>query len=450
MEDCKNIWNELLIGISNKISTVSYDMWFNSLEPLTVVYNKLIIVAPLKSTKNTIYNNYKDIILDEIKKLNNPFITDFVVITPDEVSVYEKDIKETKEEIVDNIDSKSFFNTDFVFDKFVVGPSNQIVFAAARAIANQPGTLHNPLFIYGGVGLGKTHIMNAIGTEILKNNKKAKIIYCTTEQFVNDYIDSIRNEKDNTQIRNFREKYRNADILMIDDVQFLEGKKSCQEALFHTFNDLYQFKKQIVFTSDRHPKELSFLEERLQSRFASGLTVDISAPDLETRIAILQKKAFYKNVNLPIEVVYFIAENIDSNIRELEGALQKVIFYSQLLGKEPNNIDIIKEALKDDIDVTTHILSMDTIVDATCSYYNVKKQDVIGKKKLKQIVMARQIAIYLIYDMMGVPLASIGSYFGGKDHTTIIYARDKIEELIKTDNLLNKQIKDIRNMIQKQ
>ncbi len=450
MDDCKNIWNELLIGISNNISTVSYDMWFNSLEPLTVAYNKLIIVAKLKSTKQTINNNYRNLILDEIKKLNYSYINDFVIITPDEISVYENQIQQSKKEnSVENQDSKSFFNSDFVFDKFVVGQSNQVVYAAAKAVANQPGTLHNPLFIYGGVGLGKTHIMHAIGNEILKTNKKAKIIYCTTEQFVNDFIDSIKNNKDNEQNRRFREKYRNVDILMLDDIQFLAGKTGTQEALFHTFNDLYQFKKQIVLSSDRHPKELTFLEERLQSRFASGLTVDISTPDLETRIAILQKKAFYKNFNLPIEVVYFIAEKIDSNIRELEGALQKVIFYCQLLGKEPDNIDIIKEALKDDIDVTTHILSLDTIVDATCSYFNVKKQDIIGKKKLKPIVNARQIAIYLIYDMLGVPLATIGSYFGGKDHTTIIYARDKIEELIKTDNLIANQVKDIKNMIQK-
>ncbi|MCX4361821.1 MAG: chromosomal replication initiator protein DnaA [Clostridia bacterium] len=450
MDDCKNIWNELLIGISNNISTVSYDMWFNSLEPLTVAYNKLIIVAKLKSTKQTIINNYRNLILDEIKKLNYSYINDFVIITPDEISVYENQIQQSKKEnSVENQDSKSFFNSDFVFDKFVVGQSNQVVYAAAKAVANQPGTLHNPLFIYGGVGLGKTHIMHAIGNEILKTNKKAKIIYCTTEQFVNDFIDSIKNNKDNEQNRRFREKYRNVDILMLDDIQFLAGKTGTQEALFHTFNDLYQFKKQIVLSSDRHPKELTFLEERLQSRFASGLTVDISTPDLETRIAILQKKAFYKNFNLPIEVVYFIAEKIDSNIRELEGALQKVIFYCQLLGKEPDNIDIIKEALKDDIDVSTHILSLDTIVDATCSYFNVKKQDIIGKKKLKPIVNARQIAIYLIYDMLGVPLATIGSYFGGKDHTTIIYARDKIEELIKTDNLIANQVKDIKNMIQK-
>ena len=450
MEDCKNIWNELSIGISNNISTISYDMWFSALEPLTIAYNKLIIVAKLKSTKQAIYKNYKDLILSEIKKLNLSYINDFVIITPDEISVYENQIQENvSDDLEDNIDSKSLFNNDFTFDKFVVGQSNQLVYAAAKAIASQPGTLHNPLFIYGGVGLGKTHIMNSIGNEILKHNKKAKIIYCTAEQFVNDFIDSIKNNKDNEQNRKFREKYRHVDILMIDDVQLLSGKRETQEALFHTFNDLYQFKKQIVFSSDRHPKELTFLEERLQSRFSSGLTVDISKPDLETRIAILQKKALYKNFNLPVEVVYFIAEKIDSNVRELEGSLQKVIFYCQLLGKNNVDIDMVKEALKDDIDVTTHILSMDTIVDATCTYFNVKKQDIIGNRKLKQLVLARQIAIYLIYDMMGVPLATIGSYFGGKDHTTIIYARDKIEELIKSDNLVNNQVKDIRNMIQK-
>lgn len=448
MDECKKIWNILLLEISNRISTVTYDMWFSSLEPLTIVYNKLIIVAKLKSTKKTINTNYRDVILEEIKKLNT-YVDDFIIITPDEISVYEDKIKEDKKET----ESVDLYNTlvdnNFTFDKFVVGQSNQIVYAAAKAVANQPGTLHNPLFIYGGVGLGKTHIMHAIGNEILKTNKKAKILYCTTEQFVNDFIDSIRNNKDNEQNKRFREKYRNVDILMLDDIQFLAGKTGTQEALFHTFNDLYQYKKQIILSSDRHPKELTFLEERLQSRFSSGLTVDISTPDLETRIAILQKKAYYKNVNLPIEVVYFIAESFDSNIRELEGALQKVIFYCQLEGKEPDNIDIIKEALKDDIDVSNHILSLDSIVDATCSYYNIKKEEVIGKKKLKQIVQARQIAIYLINDMLGVPLATIGSYFGGRDHTTIIYARDKIEEMIKTNNLIANQIKDIKNMIQK-
>ena len=447
MEECKKIWDILLLGISNNISTVSYDMWFKNLEPLTITYNKLIIVANLKSAKNTINKNYRNIILDEIKKLNT-YVDDYLIITPDEIPIYQDKIDEIKKEEASST-NLNMFDSNFTFEMFVVGSSNQIAFAAAKAVAKQPGTLHNPLFIYGGVGLGKTHIMHAIGNEIIKNNKKAKIIYCTTEQFVNDFIDSIRNSKDNEQNRKFREKYRNVDVLMLDDIQFLAGKIGTQEALFHTFNDLYQFKKQIVISSDKHPRELTFLEERLQSRFSSGLTVDISLPDLETRIAILQKKAFYKNVNLPINVIYFIAEKFDKNIRELEGALQKVIFFCQLKGVQPDNIDIIKEALKDDIDVSSHILSLDSIVDATCSYFNIKKQEVIGKKKLKQIVQARQIAIYLINDLLGVPLATIGSYFGGRDHTTIIYARDKIEELAKTDNLVATQIKDIKNMIQK-
>ena len=399
MEESKKIWDVLLLGISNNISTVSYDMWFKNLEPLTVAYNKLILVANLKSAKNTINKNYRNIILDEIKKLNT-YVDDYLIITPEEIPVYQTKIEDEKKE--ENSNYSSIFDPNFTFDKFVVGSSNQIAYAAAKAVASQPGTLHNPLFIYGGVGLGKTHIMHAIGNDILKNNKKSKILYCTTEQFVNDFIDSLKNSKDNIENIKFREKYRRVDVLMLDDIQFLSGKITSQEALFHTFNDLYQSKKQIVISSDRHPRELTFLEERLQSRFSSGLTVDISLPDLETRIAILQKKAFFKNVNLPINVVYFIAEKFDKNVRELEGALQKVIFYCQLKGQQPDNIDIIKEALKDDIDVTTHILSLDSIVDATCSYFNIKKQEVIGKKKLKQIVMARQIAIYLINDLLGL------------------------------------------------
>ena len=292
--------------------------------------------------------------------------------------------------------------------------------------------------------------MHAIGNYVLSQNKNANIIYATTEQFVNDFIESMRNNKVSDKVFNFREKYRKADILMLDDVQFLIGKESSQEALFHTFNDLYQNKKQIVLTSDRHPRDLVSLEERLRSRFNSGLTVDISSPDLETRIAILQKKAYQKNFNISKNIIYFIAEKITSNIREIEGALSKVIFYCQLHNKdEADDLNLVMEALKDDLDSHSNILSLDTITDAVCAYYNITKDEIKGAKKTKNIAEARQIDIYLINDIISCPLMTIGNYLGNRYHSTIIYARDKVTDQLNNDNRIKLIVKDIRNMIEK-
>ncbi len=431
--------------IQGKVSTVSYEMWFSRAEALTVSYNKLIVVVPLKNIKTMLENEYRSTVQWALGQIKT-YVTDVLFILPEDKSAY---LEDADDQPPQPKETENPFDSKFTFDNFVVGSSNQIVYAAAQAVAKNPGQQFNPLFIYGGVGLGKTHIMHAIGNHILQQNPRTKILYVTTEQFVNDFIDSIRNNRDNEQNKRFREKYRNVDVLMLDDIQFIAGKTTSQEELFHTFNNLYQSKKQIVISSDRHPRELTFLEERLQSRFQCGLTCDITQPDLETRIAILQKKALDKKVNISNSVMYFIAEKIDSNIRELEGALSKVIFYCSLVGKEADNIDIIKEALKDDIDVTTHILSIDTIVEATCAYYNIPKAEIVGKRKTKQIAFARQIAIFLIFDLLGLPLATIGNYFGGKDHTTIMYAKNKILEQQQTDHFVASQIKDIKNMIQK-
>lgn len=431
--------------IQGKVSTVSYEMWFSRAEALTVSYNKLIVVVPLKNIKTMLENEYRSTVQWALGQIKT-YVTDVLFILPEDKSAY---LEDADDQPPQPKETENPFDSKFTFDNFVVGSSNQIVYAAAQAVAKNPGQQFNPLFIYGGVGLGKTHIMHAIGNHILQQNPRTKILYVTTEQFVNDFIDSIRNNRDNEQNKRFREKYRNVDVLMLDDIQFIAGKTTSQEELFHTFNNLYQSKKQIVISSDRHPRELTFLEERLQSRFQCGLTCDITQPDLETRIAILQKKALDKKVNISNSVMYFIAEKIDSNIRELEGALSKVIFYCSLVGKEADNIDVIKEALKDDIDVTTHILSIDTIVEATCAYYNIPKAEIVGKRKTKQIAFARQIAIFLIFDLLGLPLATIGNYFGGKDHTTIMYAKNKILEQQQTDHFVASQIKDIKNMIQK-
>lgn len=448
MEEYTRIWKQILEEISKKVASVSYDMWFSKLEPLEVSYGKIILVAPLKSIQKTLSSNaYKDVISQAIQTIENPMVSDYVIINPEEKETY---LSSSSASIPEIDEIRPQFNENYTFDNFVVGSSNNIAKSAAFSVAQNPGNSFNPLFIYGGVGLGKTHILHAIGNYILKNNNKANIIYATTEQFVNDFVESMRNNKSTDKMFDFREKYRKADILMLDDVQFLIGKESSQEALFHTFNDLYQNKKQIVLTSDRHPRELRDLEERLKSRFQSGLTADISTPDLETRIAILQKKAFQKNFNISKNIIYFIAEKITSNIREIEGALSKVIFYCQLNNKDcADDLQLVMEALKDDLDISTHVLSMDTITDAVCAYFNVSKEEIKGAKKTKNIATARQIDIYLINDMLSVPLMSIGNYLGNRDHSTIIYARDKITEQMKSDNLLKMQIRDIQNMIQK-
>lgn len=445
MSECKVLWKSVLSELEVLLTTVSFDMWFKDLEPYTVENDKLVLIAPLNSFKS-INKNYKDQIKKAIEN-SGAKISGIEIITKAETDNYTLSDEEEKEE--DDSDTVNMFDPGYTFDSFVVGDSNSIAYAAAEAVAKAPGACHNPLFIYGGVGLGKTHIMHAIANYILSQNKKAKILYVTAEQFVNDYIDSLKNNKDNELNKQFRLKYRSVDVLMMDDVQFLSGKTSTQEALFHTFNDLYQFRKQIVLTSDRHPRELTFLQDRLKSRFQSGLTVDITKPSIETRIAILQKKAYAKKYDISQKAVFFIAENITSNIRELEGALSKVVFYCSLSGRSSDDLEAVKDALKDCIDVSSHVISMDSISDATCAYYGIKKSDIIGKRKNKLISNARQMAIYLINDMLGVPLSSIGEFFGGRDHTTIMYARDKMTDLSKTDHLIQAQINDIKSMLEK-
>ena len=445
MSECKVLWKSVLSELEVLLTTVSFDMWFKDLEPYTVENDKLVLIAPLNSFKS-INKNYKDQIKKAIEN-SGAKISGIEIITKAETDNYTLSDEEEKEE--DDSDTVNMFDPGYTFDSFVVGDSNSIAYAAAEAVAKAPGACHNPLFIYVGVGLGKTHIMHAIANYILSQNKKAKILYVTAEQFVNDYIDSLKNNKDNELNKQFRLKYRSVDVLMMDDVQFLSGKTSTQEALFHTFNDLYQFRKQIVLTSDRHPRELTFLQDRLKSRFQSGLTVDITKPSIETRIAILQKKAYAKKYDISQKAVFFIAENITSNIRELEGALSKVVFYCSLSGRSSDDLEAVKDALKDCIDVSSHVISMDSIADATCAYYGIKKSDIIGKRKNKLISNARQMAIYLINDMLGVPLSSIGEFFGGRDHTTIMYARDKMTDLSKTDHLIQAQINDIKSMLEK-
>jgi chromosomal replication initiator protein len=318
--------------------------------------------------------------------------------------------------------------------------------AAARAVADEPGIRYNPLFIYGGAGLGKTHIMHAIGNSVRVSNPSMRVLYVSSEKFVNEFIESIRTTKSKSS--SFREKYRNADVLMIDDIQFIAGKSGTQEEMFHTFNELYNENKQLVLTSDRPPKEIPDLEDRLRSRFEWGLIADVQPPDLETRIAILQKKAQIEKYNISTQTLAFMAEHMSSNIRDMEGLLNKVIFLSRLYETEPK-IETVQEALKDYADRTEEAVSADAVIECTCKYFGVSKDELVGKKKSREIVEPRQVCIYIITELLALPLASIGNIFGGRDHTTVMHARDKVAQNLNTSNKIRSAVQDIKDMVLK-
>ena len=445
-KDVNLLWEAVVVDLMPQISTVSFQVWFSNVKPLNFYNNKLVLSVKLHSNKKQLDNTYRELIVKCIRK-NSDYIDDFIVVLEDEGQPLPEEssaavVGEPKAK-ADNPES-SHFKAAFTFDNFVVGDSNQLVFAAAKTVAENPGKSYNPLFIYGGVGLGKTHIMHAIGNHIAATKPELRVRYAAAETFTNDFIESIRTNKDSGLNKLFRDSYRNVDVLMLDDIQSIAGKPSTQEALFHTFNYLVENEKQIVFSSDRHPSLLNNIEDRLISRFASGITVDISPPGLETRIAIVQRKAYGKRFHISQECVYYIAEKIHTNIRELEGALNKVVFYCEMNKVAADSVDIIRDALRDEIEDGGRALDHEDIIAACAAYFGVKSDDITGSRRSKQIAYARQLAIYLIYDILGLPLAEIGTYLGGRDHTTIGYARDKIDKMRRDDPIVERQIQDIR------
>lgn len=447
--DKNKLWEEALSLLSVKVTTVSYDVWIKNLEPYSIVNgNNLVLIAPTATAKNIVNKNYSDPVLESLREISQAIET-FTVILEDEKDKYAP-ANDSQDSVDRNLPTEKIVAvTDkYTFDSFVVGQSNQLVYAAARNVAETPGSKYNPLFIYGGVGLGKTHLMYAIGNYVKATRPEYKVLYVTAENLTNELVDVIRNSQDRGQNRGFREKYRNVDLLMIDDIQHIAGKAGTQSALFNIFNDLFQNGKQIIMTSDRPPREFDNLEERLRTRFEWGLLADISAPDIETRIAILQKKAEIDKQYVPDEVLKFIASKVESNIREMEGLYHKVVFFSELLGKEIS-LDTAREALKDYVDDETYTVDMEAIIDNTCDFFRVSKEDLCGKSRTKTIVEPRMICIYLISEMLGLPLVKIGEAFGGKDHSTIIHARNKIADLVKTDSKIRVQVNDLRDRILK-
>jgi len=442
LEQLKEQWDKILLHLKeeHEIIDVSYNTWLLPLKVHDISGNIVKILVPDANFKNYIRKKYGLILQVSIEEVTG-FSCDVEFITEDTVKDKEKPEKQlihNPNDVNPSTLQNANLNPRYTFDSFVVGANNNLAHAAALAVAESPGEVYNPLFIYGGVGLGKTHLMHSIAHFILKNNPDAKILYVSSEKFTNELIDAIRN-KNNISTTEFREKYRNNDVLLIDDIQFIIGKESTQEEFFHTFNTLYESKKQIIISSDRPPKEIETLEERLRSRFEWGLTVDIQSPDYETRMAILRKKEEMEGYNIDNEVIKYIATNIKSNIRELEGALTKIVALSKLDHNREITISLAEEALKDIVSPNENQkVTPDIIIKVVADQFGITPLDIASTKRNKEIAYPRQIVMYLCQQMTDSSLQEIGKYLGGKDHTTIIHGRDKIAAALKKDeNLAN-------------
>ena len=442
LERLKEQWDDILLHLKkeHEIMDVSYKTWLLPLKVHSVEGNTVKILAPDANFITYIRKKYGLILQVTIEEVTNfPCTVEF--ITEDSIKSKEKPEKQliqTAADINQTALQTANLNPRYTFDTFVVGANNNLAHAAALAVAESPGEVYNPLFIYGGVGLGKTHLMHSIAHFILKNNSDAKILYVTSEKFTNELIDAIRN-KNNITTTEFREKYRNNDVLLIDDIQFIIGKESTQEEFFHTFNTLYESKRQIIISSDKPPKDIETLEERLRSRFEWGLTVDIQSPDYETRMAILRKKEDLEGYNIDNEVIKYIATNIKSNIRELEGALIKIVALSKLDHNKEITIALAEEALKDIISPNSERkITPELIIQVVADHFGITPLDISSQKRNKEVAFPRQIVMYLCQNMTGASLQEIGKYLGGRDHTTIIHGRDKIAaDLKKNENLVN-------------
>lgn len=442
-----NIWEKTKDYLKQEISEQNMKTWIDPIVYDECTDNNIYLKAPNKFIINWFTDNYKKLAIELAKNIND--------INYNFILKVDKNITQsvTNKEIAKSVEVKdktykikyshiSNINSKYTFETFVSGPSNQFAHAASLAVANNPATTYNPLFIYGGVGLGKTHIIHSIGNKILKEKPDFKVSYYSSEKFTNELINSLRHGK----MEEFRNKFRTIDVLLIDDIQFIAGKKSTQEEFFHTFNSLYESHKQIVVTSDKFPKEMPDLEERLRSRFEWGLIADIQEPDFETKQAILKMKADYLRIELPEDVLNFLASSVTSNVRELEGYLIRLGAYSSLTSAQIS-LDMAKEVLKNIISENSKEITVEKIIKIVAEHFQIKISDLKSQKRLKNIVLPRQIAMYVSRTNTQLSYPEIGEKFGGKDHSTIIHAIKKIEEKIETDITIKLTVEKIINKL---
>ncbi len=436
------LWNELKATYQKDLSPASYNTWIETANPRTLDQNQLVVEVPSKIHKEYWEKNLATKIVEVGYMLSgNEIIPRF--ITGEEAEQEEVVEEKNSKVAAPSPLKKAMLNPKYTFDTFVIGKGNQMAHAAALVVAEDPGSIYNPLFFYGGVGLGKTHLMHAIGHQMLQSQPNAKVKYVSSETFANDFINSIQNKT----AEEFRQEYRNVDLLLVDDIQFFAEKEATQEEFFHTFNALYNEGKQIVLTSDRLPNEIPKLQERLVSRFAWGLSVDITPPDLETRTAILRKKAAAERLEIPDDTLSYIAGQIDSNIRELEGALVRVQAFAAM-NSEDISTSLAADALKTLKSGKGHPqLSILQIQEEVAKYYHIQLKDLKGKKRVKSIVVPRQIAMYLARELTDNSLPKIGAEFGGKDHTTVIHAHEKIQQLMDSSVSMQNEVSEIKNFL---
>ncbi len=448
LEQFDDLWNQVLARVEQRISKPSFDTWLKSTRMIDYRNDTIIIGAPNSFTRDWLENHYIQLIAGIMSELTGEDVhIRFTVPEDADEEAFDMPKPAPKPKNGRHVDqSDGMLNPKYTFDTFVIGSGNRFAHAASLAVAEAPAKAYNPLFIYGGVGLGKTHLMHAIGHYVREHKPDAKVVYLSSEKFTNEFINSIR---DNEAVE-FRDKYRNVDVLLIDDIQFIAGKEQTQEEFFHTFNTLHESSKQIVISSDRPPKEIPTLEDRLRSRFEWGLITDITPPDLETRIAILRKKAKADGlVDVSNEVMMYIANQIDTNIRELEGALIRVVAYSSLVNEDITP-KLAEEALKDIIpNARPRQVTILDIQKAVGEHFSIRLEDFAAKKRTKSIAFPRQVAMYLSREMTEFSLPKIGDEFGGRDHSTVIHAHEKISKMLKEDQNLQQDIKEIRSVLGK-
>ena len=433
MNSAADIWEKVKSLMTSDMTAVSIDTWFGDVEAVALEDTRLVLCVPSDYKRNIIRGRYLPVVRKALKELFS-FDVDVALLLPQERDAYTSSEASPADPEVEK----------YTFERFVVGSTNKFAFTAAQKVADEPGGSYNPLFIYGQSGLGKTHLLHAIANRVRQRHPDYRILYIQSEAFVNELIDDLRHGRD---MQRFRDKYRNVDVFLMDDVQFIAGKDSSEEELFHTFNTLYEQKKQIVFTSDRPPQEMLRLEQRLRTRFEQGLPADIQPPDYETRVALLKNKALERGISLPDPVLSYVAENITSNVRQIEGVVNKIMAFQELMGVQVD-VETTIRAVRDILRSKENFLpSADTIIQEVARFYELDSAALRGQSQSKEISTARNVAMYIIREMTQLSLSEIGQQFGGRHHSTVLNSINRVEKVMKDQPELTEIIRDITNAV---